>query len=48
MTTPLYPNLHYNNRQQLYDVRLGTGSNDGQGQEWTWNRGAIQILYGSN
>jgi len=46
--TMLYHNRHYNNRQQLYDVRLGTGVNDGQGTEWTWNRGAIRLFYGSN
>lgn len=44
----LWHNMHYNNRLQLYDIRLGSGINDGQGQEWTWNRGAIQIYYGSN
>ncbi len=37
--TPLYHNRHFNNRGQLYDVRLGTNGGD----EWTWNRGALRI-----
>jgi RHS repeat-associated protein len=44
----LYHNLHYNNRQQLYDARLGTGTGDGQTVEWTWNRGALRMYYASN
>ncbi|HKQ75463.1 MAG TPA: RHS repeat-associated core domain-containing protein [Blastocatellia bacterium] len=45
----LYHNLHYNNRLQLYDARLGTGSGiDGQTTEWTWNRGALRMYYSSN
>jgi hypothetical protein len=31
MTTSLYHNKHYNNRQQMYDIRLGTNEAD----EWT-------------
>ena len=42
-TTPLYQNFHYNIRQQLYDVRVGTNIND----DLTWNRGALEFLYGS-
>lgn len=38
--TPLYHNRHFNNRGQLYDVRLGTNGGD----EWTWNRGALRIF----
>jgi YD repeat-containing protein len=44
MTTPLYHNKHYNNRQQMYDIRLGTNGAD----EWTWNRGALRMFYDSN
>jgi len=44
----LYHNLHYNNRLQLYDARLGTGTGDGQAAEWTWNRGALLMYYDSN
>ncbi len=46
-TTNLYHRMHYNNRQQMYDIRLGTGSAD----DWssaTWNRGAIRLFYDSN
>lgn len=43
MTTPLYLKLHYNKRQQLVDLRLGS-VND----EWNWNRGALIFYYGSN
>ncbi len=39
----LYHNLHYNNRLQLVDIRLGNSSSD----EWNWNRGAL-IFYYSN
>jgi RHS repeat-associated protein len=44
MTTSLYHNKHYNNRQQMYDIRLGTNEAD----EWTWNRGALRMFYDSN
>lgn len=43
-TTPLYHNRHFNNRGQLYDVRLGTNGGD----EWTWNRGALRIYNNAN
>jgi YD repeat-containing protein len=42
--TPLYHNLHYNNRLQLVDTRLGDSATD----EWNWSRGAISFLYGTN
>ncbi len=42
-TTALYHNLHYNNRQQLVENRLGTDSSS----TTTWNRGAL-INYYSN
>jgi RHS repeat-associated protein len=42
--TPLYRNLHYNLRGQLYDSRLGTEAGD----EWTWNRGALRIYLTSD
>ncbi len=35
--------LHYNKRQQMVDLRLGT-VND----EWNWNRGALITYYGTN
>lgn len=42
--TLLYHNQHYNVRGQLYDTRVGSGT-DGNGSEWTWNRGALQMYY---
>ena len=42
--TTLYLNKHYNNRLQMYDIRLGTSSSD----EWEWNRGALRYYYASN
>jgi len=42
-TTNLYHNLHYNNRLQLVENRLGTDANSST----TWNRGAL-INYYSN
>lgn len=39
----LYHNIHYNNRLQMADIRLGTSATD----EWTWNRGAL-LTYFSN
>jgi RHS repeat-associated protein len=44
----IWHNTHYNNRLQMTDARIGTGINDGQGQEWTWNRGAIRLFYDGN
>jgi RHS repeat-associated protein len=41
---PLYHNRHYNNRQQLQEVRLGTDGRD----EWTWNRGGLRIYHTSD
>jgi len=41
--TSLYRNLHYNNRMQLVDTRLGDSATD----EWNWSRGAIAFLYGT-
>jgi len=38
--TPLYNKRHYNNREQLYDMRLSTVNDDGDG-----NRGAIVNYY---
>jgi YD repeat-containing protein len=43
MTTPLYLKLHYNIRQQLVDLRLGS-VND----EWVKDRGALIFYYGTN
>lgn len=42
--TLLYHNQHYNGRGQLVDVRVGSGT-DGNGSEWTWNRGCLQMFY---
>src|SRR5262249_39414359 len=39
----LYHNLHYNNRLQLVDTRLGDSATD----EWNWSRGATAFLYGT-
>ncbi|MGE0887065.1 MAG: RHS repeat domain-containing protein [Blastocatellales bacterium] len=39
----LYHNLHYNNRQQLVDIRVGGSSTD----EWNWSRGALISYYGT-
>lgn len=36
MTTPLYLKLHYNTRQQLVDLRLGSVSD-----EWTYVQTAV-------
>jgi RHS repeat-associated protein len=41
--TSLYHNLHYNNRLQLVDTRLGDSATD----EWNWSRGATSFLYGT-
>jgi RHS repeat-associated protein len=41
--TSLYHNLHYNNRLQLVDTRLGDSATD----EWSWSRGAIAFFYGT-
>jgi RHS repeat-associated protein len=38
--TPLYNKRHYNNREQLYDMRLSTVNDDSN-----WNRGAIINYY---
>jgi RHS repeat-associated protein len=42
--TALYHNLHYNNRLQLVDIRLGDSPSD----EWNWSRGALISYYGTN
>ncbi len=44
----IWHNTHYNNRLQMTDTRIGTNINDGQGQEWTWNRGALRMFYNSD
>ena len=41
--SPTYHNLHYNNRLQLVDIRLGDSSTD----EYTWTRGALVFYYGT-
>ncbi len=43
----LYHRLSYNNRQQLYDIRLGTSVTD-NGAPATWNRGDLRLYYGTN
>jgi RHS repeat-associated protein len=45
--TLLYHNSHYNVRGQLYDTRVGSGT-DGNGSEFTWNRGCLQMYYESS
>jgi RHS repeat-associated protein len=53
-TIPLYHRLHYNNRLQLIDVRLGTDPNPVydsdnldalQNAPGSWNRGALRLYY---
>src|SRR5499426_2755108 len=41
--TSIYHNLHYNNRMQLVDTRVGDSATD----EWNWSRGAIGFYYGT-
>ncbi|MGE0127317.1 MAG: RHS repeat domain-containing protein [Blastocatellales bacterium] len=43
VSTPIYLNLHYNNRLQMVDLRLGNNSAD----EWNWSRGALVFYYGT-
>jgi RHS repeat-associated protein len=43
-TTALYHKLHYNIRGQLYDIRMSTSSL--QTDEFNWNRGCLELLYG--
>ena len=40
---PLYLNLHYNNRLQMVDLRLGSNPSD----EYDWSRGALIFYYGT-
>ena len=47
-TTALYHQMSYNNRQQLYDIRLGTGGATNLGDVATKNRGQLGIYYGTN
>ncbi len=42
-TTPLYLKLHYNKRQQMVDLRLGSVQD-----EWNYDRGALIFYYGTN
>jgi RHS repeat-associated protein len=53
-TVPLYHRRHYNNRGQLYDIRLGTDPNPNydsddmgawQNAAGSWNRGALRLYY---
>ena len=44
LQSPLYLNLHYNNRLQMVDLRLGDSPTD----EWNWTRGALIFYYGAN
>ena len=46
--TPLYHQMSYNNRQQLYDIRLGTSGAANLGDPATKNRGLLEIYYGTN
>lgn len=46
MQTPLYRKQHYNQRGQLFDIRLSTAS--WAADQWDWNRGAIINYYGGN
>jgi RHS repeat-associated protein len=42
LTTPLYLKLHYNNRLQMVDLRLGAVQD-----EWNYDRGALIFYYGA-
>ncbi|MCG3164224.1 MAG: hypothetical protein JMDDDDMK_05711 [Acidobacteria bacterium] len=42
-TTPLFLKLHYNKRQQMVDLRLGSVQD-----EWNYDRGALIFYYGTN
>ena len=53
-TIPLYHRRHYNNRLQLFDIRLGTDPNPSydsddlntwQNAAGSWNRGALRLYY---
>src|SRR5262245_7627317 len=53
-TMPLYHRRHYNNRGQLFDIRLGTDPNPAYdsddlnawaGAAGSWNRGALRLYY---
>jgi RHS repeat-associated protein len=53
-TIPLYHRRHYNNRGQLFDIRLGTDPNPAYdsddlnawaGAAGSWNRGALKLYY---
>jgi RHS repeat-associated protein len=53
-TIPLYHRRHYNNRGQLFDIRLGTDPNPAYdsddlnawaGAAGSWNRGALRLYY---
>jgi RHS repeat-associated protein len=44
--TSLYHKLHYNQRGQLFDIRLSSYSL--AANEWDWNRGALVSYYSSN
>jgi RHS repeat-associated protein len=53
-TIPLYHRRHYNNRGQLFDIRLGTDPNPlyesddlsaWQNAAGSWNRGALKLYY---
>jgi RHS repeat-associated protein len=44
--TSLYHKLHYNQRGQLFDIRVSSYSL--AANEWDWNRGALVSYYSSN
>jgi RHS repeat-associated protein len=44
-SSALYHRKHYNNRHQLYDIRLGTGTVDNLNDPATKNRGALHLFY---
>jgi RHS repeat-associated protein len=55
MTTPLFHRMHYNNRLQLFDIRLGTDASavndDDNPAAWTngsRNRGALEFYHSSD
>ncbi|HYE72446.1 MAG TPA: RHS repeat domain-containing protein, partial [Blastocatellia bacterium] len=44
--THTFHNIQYNSRQQITDIRVGTGG-DGLGATNTWNRGNLRFFYDS-
>ena len=46
--TPLYHRMTFNSRQQMDNIRLGTGAVDNFGATDNWNRGELRMYYNSD